>query len=391
VTRKTKNDDFPHKADVVIVGGGINGCALAYQLAKRHVDVVLCEKKYLCYGATGRCGAGIRQQWSTRENTELAIRSVKMFEKLEKELKMDIGLRQGGYLIIIHDKKEMRQAEKNVAMQKSLGLNVSILDVDEIQDIVPILDTKGINAIGASFCPTDGHADPFKTTHAYAYAAAQHGAKLYKFTEILGIKKKNNLIDHVVTTRGNIKTNTVINAAGAWSKKIAEMVGVKLPNMPFRKEILVTERIKPLFKAMVISFKDGIYFSQQDEGQILGGIPIPEEKPGYITTPTFTFLHHMAKTLTHYAPSLRHVKVIRQWTGYYDVTPDARPILGETKGIKGFIQCNGFSGHGFMLSPMVTKILSDYIIDGKTPPILEKLNLSRFDDKKIKREISVVG
>ena len=99
----------------------------------------------------------------------------------------------------------------------------------------------------------------------------------------------------------------------------------------------------------------------------------------------------MSKTLTRYSPSLKHVNVIRQWTGYYDVTPDARPILGETKKVKGFIQCNGFSGHGFMLSPMVTKLLTDFIVDGKTTEILESLNLDRFKDKGMVKEVSVVG
>ena len=379
------------KADVVIIGGGVNGCSLAYQLAKKGKKVVLVEKNYLCSGATGRCGAGIRQQWSTKENAELAIKSVKIFEGLEKELGQDIGLRQGGYLIVVHDKKDMIQSQKNVEMQKDLGLDVSILSPDEIVKIVPILDIKGMNAIGATFCPTDGHVDPFKTTHAYAKAAQKNGAKLYKFTNVTNIKTKNKRIESVITDKGEIKTNILINAAGAWSKNIAEIVGVKLPNMPFRKEILVTERVKPIFKAMVISFKDGIYFSQQDEGQILGGIPIPAEKSGYLTVPTFDFLHHMSKTLTRYAPNLKYVNVIRQWTGYYDVTPDARPIIGETDKIKGFIQCNGFSGHGFMLSPMVTKLLTDYIVKGESPDILESLNLRRFKGKKIVKEVSVVG
>jgi sarcosine oxidase subunit beta len=379
------------KADIVIIGGGVNGCSLAYQLAKKGKKVVLVEKSYLCSGATGRCGAGIRQQWSTKENAELAIKSVKIFEGLEKELGQDIGLRQGGYLIVVHDKKDMVQSQKNVEMQKGLGLDVSILTPDEIVKIVPILDINGMNAIGATFCPTDGHVDPFKTTHAYAKAAQDNGAKLYKFTNVTNIKTKNKRIDCVITDKGEIKTNFLINAAGAWSKKIAEIVGVKLPNMPFRKEILVTERIKPIFKAMVISFKDGIYFSQQDEGQILGGIPISAEKSGYLIVPTFDFLHHMSKTLTRYAPNLKQVNVIRQWTGYYDVTPDARPIIGVTDNIKGFIQCNGFSGHGFMLSPMVTKLLTEYIVEGKSPDILESLNLRRFKGKKIVKEVSVVG
>ncbi|KYK21821.1 amino acid oxidase [Thermoplasmatales archaeon SG8-52-2] len=383
--------EIDKKADVVIIGGGVNGCSLAYQLAKKGKKVVLCERNYLCSGATGRCGAGIRQQWSTKENAELSIKSIKIFEGLEKELGSEIGLRQGGYLIIVHDKKDMIQAEKNVKMEKELGLEVSILKPEQITNVVPILDIKGMNAIGATFCPTDGHVDPFKTTHAYAKAAEKQGAKLYKFTSVIDIKTKNKKIDSVITDKGKIKTNIVINAAGAWSKQIAEKINVKLPNKPFRKEILVTERVRPVFRAMVISFKDGIYFSQQEEGQILGGIPIPNERPGYLTNPTFDFLSHMSKTLTRYAPILKYVNVIRQWTGYYDVTPDARPILGEVEELKGFIQCNGFSGHGFMLSPMVTKILTEYIADGKSSDILERLNINRFKGKKIVHETSVVG
>ncbi len=379
------------KTDVVIVGGGVNGCSLAYNLAKNDVDVVLFEKNYLSSGGTGKCGAGIRQQWSTRENTKLAIESVKIFENLSKELGEDIELRQGGYLVAVHDKKEMQQAEKNVRMQKSLGLDVKILEPHEINDVVSILDVEGMKAIGATFCPTDGHANPFKTTFAYANAAKKHGARIHTHTTVLGVNTVKNKIKSVSTSKGEIKTNYVINAAGVESKQISEMVKIDIPNKPLRKEIMATERLKPLFEAMVISFKDGIYFSQQQEGQIVGGIPIPDQESGYYTKPTFDFIKHMSKTLTRYAPVFKNVNMLRHWTGFYDVTPDARPILGESKKIKGFIQCNGFSGHGFMLSPMVSKMISDYIINGKTTDELENLSLERFKDKKIDYEQSVVG
>lgn len=379
------------KTDVVIIGGGITGCALAYTLSKKNMDVVLFEKNYLSSGATGKCGAGIRQQWSTRENIKLAIDSVKIFEKLSSELKEDIEFRQGGYLIVVHDKNEMNQAKKNVLKQKSLGLDVDILEVDEINSIVPILDVKGMNAIGATFCPTDGHANPFKTTFAYANAAKKHGAGIYTHCSVLDVKATKKHIKSVISTKGEIKTDYVINAAGVWSKQISEMIGIKIPNKPLRKEIIATERFNPVFEAMVISFKDGIYFSQQKEGQIIGGIPLPEQKSGYYTKTTFEFLKHMSKTLTRYAPVLKNINILRHWTGFYDMTPDARPILGEDHKIKGFIQCNGFSGHGFMLTPMVSKMISEYISNGKTYDVLEELNLDRFKNKKIDFEQSVVG
>lgn len=379
------------KADVVIIGGGINGCSLAYRLARKGLDVVLIEKKYLSSGATGACGAGIRQQWSTRENTSLAIESVKIFERLNKELGQDIEFRQGGYLIAIHNQKEMRQAEKNVRMQRSLGLKVDILPSEKITDVVSILNVKGMKAIGATFCPTDGHANPFKTTFAYADAARKLGAEINTHTAITGIKTTRKKIHAIVTDKKTIQTNVVVNAAGVDSKTIAKMVNVNLPLTPLRKEIMATERLQPLFEAMVISFKDGIYFSQQKEGQIVGGIPIPEEKIGYRTMPTFAFLQHMSQTLTRYIPILKHINLLRHWTGFYDVTPDARPILGEVKEAKDFIQCNGFSGHGFMISPMVSKLLADLIADGKTSEVLENLGLERFKGKKIEKELSVVG
>lgn len=379
------------KTEVVIIGGGVNGCSISYNLAKKGLDVTLFERKYLSSGATGACGAGIRQQWSTKENTELSIKSVKIFEKLSKELGEDIEFRQGGYLIAVHDKKEMKQAEKNVEMQRSFGLKVDILNPTQITDIVSILDVKGMNVIGATFCPSDGHANPFKTTFAYANAAKKYGADIFTHTEVTNIKKDRSKGFEVITTKGCIKTDIVVNAAGVWSKDIAKMVHVNLPNIPYRKEIMATERIKPIFEAMVISFKDGIYFSQQKEGQIVGGIPIPEQTSGYKTMPTISFMQHMAKTLTRYAPILKHINMLRHWTGFYDVTPDSRPILGETKKLKGFIQCNGFSGHGFMLSPMVSKLISDYIIDKKTTNVLESLNLERFKDKNIVHEKAVVG
>ena len=379
-----------NKSDVVIIGGGISGCSLAYNLAKRGLDVTVLEKNYLSSGATGRCGAGIRQQWSTKENVKLAIESIKIFEKLSKELGEDIELRQGGYLVAIHDKKEMKQAEKNVEMQRSLGLKVDILTPDEILDVVPILDVKGMNAVGATFCPTDGHANPSKTTFAYANAAKRNGADIYTHTKVLDIKTIKKQVTEVKTSQGTIKTNTVVNAAGVFSKDISEMTGIKLPNVPFRKEIMASERLKLMFEAMVISFKDGIYFSQQDEGQIVGGVPIPDEKSGYKIMPTFSFIQHMARTLTRYSPILKNVNMLRHWTGFYDVSPDARPILGETK-VKGFIQCNGFSGHGFMLSPMVSKLLTEYIVDNKTSDILENLQLKRFEGKTITRETYVCG
>jgi len=378
-------------ADAVIVGGGVNGCALAYELSKRDIDVAVVERDILASGATGRCGAGMRQQWSTRENVMLAKKSVAIFEQLSEELGADIGLRQGGYLVIVHDEEGMQQSRRNVELQRSLGLDVELLGRDEIPDVVSVLDVEGMDAIGATFCPSDGHADPFKTTYAYAEAAKRQGARFYRFTEVEDVLTKGDEVAGVRTSRGDIAADYVVNAAGAWSKQIAGMADVVLPNVPYKKEILVTERMARVFDAMVISFKDGIYFSQQEEGQVLGGIPPPETVTGYDDTSTLSFLQHMSRTLARYAPVLRHVRVLRQWTGYYDVTPDARPILGEVDTPRGFIQCNGFSGHGFMLAPIVSRVLAQRIAGERPDADISGLRYDRFTEEDFEREQSVVG
>jgi len=378
------------RADVVIVGAGINGCSLAYQLAKRGMDVAVVERRIPASGATGRCGAGIRQQWSTRENALLAIRSVRMFEQLSEELGMDIGLRQGGYLVVVHDEEGMAAAERNVAMQRSLGLDVRTIDTAEMKEIVPLLDPEGIGCLGATFCPTDGHADPFKTVYAYYMAARKLGVSFHKFTEVRGVDVEDGRVQGVETTAGYIKAEWVVNAAGAWSSIISRMAGIEVPNVPVRKEAMVTEPVERAFDSMVISFRDGIYFSQMDTGQILGGIPSPEEKRGLHTEPTFGFLGHMARTMGRYAPRLRNLGIMRHWTGFYDVTPDARPVLGTTD-VEGFIQCNGFSGHGFMISPMTTKLLAQLIAGEPLDVPIDDLNLRRFREGRVKGETSVAG
>jgi sarcosine oxidase subunit beta len=376
------------RAEVVIIGGGVTGCGIAYNLAKKGMtDVVLLEKNFLCNGASGRCGGGIRQQFTTETNIKLAMGSVRLFEHLSEELETDIEYDQGGYLIIAYE-DEIEQFKKNVKLQNRLGLNSKFIAPEEAREIVPLLNIEPI--AGATFCQTDGHANPFKVVHGYAIKAKEMGAEISKFTEVTNIETKDNHITAVKTSKGKIKTSTVVNAAGAYSRDIASMVGVELPNKPYRHEILVTEPIEHVLHPMIISFKTGIYFSQQKCGSIIGGIGDPEEPSSYNISGSLGFLKRMAKTMIELVPSFGHLNVLRQWAGLYDVTPDAQPILGWTEGIDGFCQANGYSGHGFMIAPKVTELIAELIIDGKTTMAIDDLNLKRFEGE-ITGEAYVVG
>ncbi|MBU4562331.1 FAD-binding oxidoreductase, partial [bacterium] len=207
------------RASVVIIGGGVIGCCIAYNLAKLGCkDVVLFEKNSLSSGATGRCGAGIRQQFGTKMNCILARESIKIFENLSRELDYDIELNQGGYLILAYTEKEVNQFKKNVALERSLNIDARFISVDEAKEIVPTLNTEGI--LAATFCPTDGHANPFKTNFAYAEAAQRLGVKIYTFTEVKEIETENNKIVAVKTDKEKILTPIVVNAAGGYSGTI---------------------------------------------------------------------------------------------------------------------------------------------------------------------------
>jgi sarcosine oxidase subunit beta len=376
------------RAEVVVIGGGVSGCGTAYNLAKRGVeDVVVVEKNVLCNGATGRCGGGIRQQFTTETNITLAMESVALFEQLSEELAINIEYEQGGYLIITYE-DEMDTFKENVALQNRLGLSSRFISPQEAQEIVPQLNVE--NIAGATFCQTDGHANPFKVVQGYAEKAQEMGVDIEKFTTVTDILTDDNCITGVKTNRGVIKTDTVVNAAGAYSRDIAQMVGVALPNTPYRHEILVTEPIVHVLDPMVISFKTGIYFSQQECGAIIGGIGDPEEPSSYNMQGSLRFLKRMTRTMMELVPAFGHLNVLRQWAGLYDVTPDAQPILGWTEGVERFCQVNGYSGHGFMISPKVTELMAELIVDGRTSMPIDGLNLNRFEGE-ITGEAYVVG
>ncbi len=376
-------------ADVVIIGAGVTGAALAYELAVRGIqDVVILERRFPCSGATGRCGGGIRQQFTTPHNIRLAMESVKRYETLSEELGVDIEFIQGGYLILAETEGEREAQMKAVALQNELGLPSRLLSPEEALDVLPLLDPSTIT--GATYCPTDGHANPFRVVEGFLAQARRMGVVVEKFTAVTDLVVEGGRIVRVRTSRGEISPGAVVNAAGAWSGEIARMAGVELPNVPVRHEIAITEPVEFFMDVMVISIHNGIYFSQTKEGQIIGGIGFPDEKPGYVISSSLRFLRVYARELTRYVPALGQLSVLRQWAGLYDVTPDAQPVLGPTPGLENFIQANGYSGHGFMIAPAVAKHLADYIEKGIRSEILEKLSIERFKEE-IRSEAFVVG
>lgn len=378
-------------AEVVIIGGGISGCATAYYLAKLGVtDIVVIEKDFLASGSTGRCGAGVRQQWGLKMNVLLSKESIKAYETLNEELDtgLDIEFKQEGYLMLAYTEKMVEQYKKNVALQKALGIEVELITSEEAREIVPYLNTEGL--LAATFCPTDGHINPFITTNSYAEAARRLGVRILTFTEVTGIDVEKGRVVAVETTKGKIFTNKVLNAAGGYSREVAAMAGVKLPTHPERHQILVTEAVAPVQGPMVISLHHGIYCQQAPHGSFIMGFGDPNELKEHVITSTWHFLEEMAAKILPLLPPLAELRVVRQWAGLYNMSPDAQPILGEVPQLQGFYNAVGFSGHGFMLGPVTGRLMAE-LISGRQPHMdISPLSLERFEKGELLREPSVV-
>ncbi len=375
------------KTDVAVIGGGVVGLSVAYNLAKMGMEkVVVLEKRYLGAGSSGRCAGGIREQFSTEPMIKLARKSLDMYEKLSDELNFNILFRQGGYLFLAYNEDDMRDIRDNVKLQNSLGVGSRIITPDEAKEIFPELNTDGM--VGGAFNRRDGVAFPFPVVWGYARAGERLGVEIRKFAEVKEIVTENGSVKGVTTGEEKIECDFVVNAAGGWSKNIYEMAGLKSFNIPVKHEILATEPLKPFLEPMVVNISAGLYFNQSMRGEIIGGIGIHKEASTDMSS-SFEFMKKFAKEIVRLVPRVKGVKVLRQWAGLYDMTPDAQPVLGETE-IEGFVQANGFSGHGFMLAPVVGELIAKLITTGKTDPLIKPFQMERFRDG-IKPEHTVVG
>jgi len=369
----------PERAEIVIVGGGVMGLAIAYYLARCGLDdVVVIERGYLAEGASGRNGGGVRQQWSTEINIRLMQESVELCRRFAVDVGVNVWFRQGGYLFLARSAKEVARLEKNIAIQNRCGVATRMLDPEGAKAIVPEIDLAGI--VGAAYNPTDGILFPWPFLWGYARQAAAHGVRIFTQTPVLGLAPHGNSGYDVHTSRGTIHGRRVINATGAWSPKLATMIGVDVPTFPIRHEICSSEPLKPFLKPMVSELASGLYCSQSMRGEIVGGVTIPGHGSTYAMGSTLEFLATYARRLVRLMPILGDIKILRQWAGPYDQSPDGNPIVGPAPGHPDFFLACGFVGHGFMMAPIVGKLYAEWLTGGDKHEIFERYTLGRFAD-----------
>lgn len=368
-----------HKnVNVAIIGGGCVGLSVAYHLGKLGVeDVLLLERDYLGAGATCRCGGGMRQQWSTRGNVVLAKHAVQAFANFENELGQDIDFVQGGYLLPAYDQQMLDEFEENIHIQNQAGIDTRLVTPAEVNKIVPLLNTDGM--LGASFGPGDGKANPFLVVEGYANRAREMGVEIKTHQAVVGLRSCDEGIE-VLTESGKIFARTVVNAAGGFAAEVAAMVGVEIPVRPYRHQVFVTEPVESCFDPMVIDLRRNIYFSQAKHGAFITGQTDHGELSSHNISERWQSGVQIARKLISMVPRLKKVGMLRQWAGSYAVTPDSQPILGPAASEPNMLLACGFSGHGFMLSPIAGKLIAEHIACGhcETLPIDDYL-MTRFE------------
>jgi sarcosine oxidase subunit beta len=365
-------------ADVVIAGGGIMGVALAYQLAKRNVDVVLLERETLGSQSTGKCAGGVRQQFSTEPNVRLQMLSVKLLESFEQETGHPADFRQIGYLFLFTQPQQVEDFRHNMEMWHRVGLTEARwVDPAEAAKMVPVLNVDDV--LGCTLCPTDGIASPADVTSGYASAARRLGARLKEGVEVNGIDLASGRVQGVRTSAGEIATRLVINCAGAWAASIGRMAGLEIPVLPYRRHIAVTGTFPALPRTtpMTVDFRTSLYFHPEGDG-VLIGMSDRSEPPGFVTDVNWEFLEKMFEQAAGRAPALASAGVKTAWAGLYESTPDHQAILGPVAEVEGFWCAAGFSGHGFMQAPAAALLLSQQLLDRKSDIDISPFAFERF-------------
>ncbi|MDL2080928.1 FAD-binding oxidoreductase [Streptomyces sp. GXMU-J15] len=378
------------RAEVVIVGGGVMGTSIACHLARAGVrDVVLVERDELASGSTSKAAGGVRAQFSDELNIRLGARSLAAFDRFEEDTGQDIGLHKVGYLFLLSTPEEVAAFEAGVRLQNSLGVRSRMLEPAEARALSPLIRTDGL--LAAAYSPDDGHCTPESVVQGYATTARRHGATILRHTEVTGIDVSGTTITAVRTTQGPIATNTVICAAGAWSRAVGAMAGVELPVEPLRRQIAVTEPVPdlPPNLPMTIDFTTSLYFHTEGPGLLLG-MSDPDERPGFDTRTHDRWIPRLYEAMEQRAPALLDLRRTGGWAGLYEVTPDHNALIGESPSVSRFLYATGFSGHGFLQGPAVGEVVRDLYL-GRVPFVdVSPLSADRFAADALRPEVNCV-
>ena len=378
-------------ADVVIAGGGVMGCALAYQLARRGVDVVLLERGALGAESTGKCAGGIRQQFSSEHNVRVQMLAVKLLAEFEAEVGAPADFRQNGYMFVLTRPQDVEDFQGLMQMWHRVGLaEARWVPPEEARRLSPILNVDDV--LGCTFCPSDGIASPADVTSGYAGAARRHGARIREGTAVIGVEVAGGRVAGVRTPGGEIATRVLFDCAGAWSAEIGRMAGVEVPVLPYRRHTFVTGAFPAVARSnpMTVDFATSFYFHPEGDGLLIG-MSDRDEPSTFSQDVDWGFLERVVEAAARRAPVLAESASIKTgWAGLYEVTPDHQAILGPAAAVEGFWCACGFSGHGFMQAPAAGLLLAQQLLDGRTDIDISAFGHDRFARGQLVAERNVI-
>ena len=375
-------------SDIVIIGGGVAGMALAAELtAIKAGKVIVLEKGYIGSGNSTRNVGRVRAPQLTEKLTKIALKCQKKYDALGEELGFNILFRRGGYAWLLYDNDEESHMRKICEMHNRLGVKSELLDPDDALRRLPVLNS-GEPLKGALFHANDGIVHHDAVVMAYHQKARLQGASIYQGCEVKKINVKEGRIIGVDTNQGTFGTSLIVNAAGPSSSEVARLAGIHIPSAPLRREVMVTMPVKPLMDCACTFYRPNEgWFNQTMRGEIVAGAVDAKEPFGYNRSTSFNFLSRTSSLLIRKAPILGSLKIPRSWAGMYDITPDHNPLIGQCKEVKGFYQLNGWSGRGMLLAPYMSELLAEQIINEATPELLKFFNPNRFESIKQDMEI----
>jgi glycine/D-amino acid oxidase-like deaminating enzyme len=383
-------------SEVVVIGGGVIGAAVAYFLCREGAEVMIVEAEDLASGASGACDGFISLQTKQiGSQLELAMESEAFFPSLAEDLEVDIEFNRCGGLMLARTSGQLKELKARAKKMKAAGLDVEILTYAEVKESLPDA-SKEIK--GASYCAADGQVNPYKLTLALAQKAQEMGATILKGCKVENIVVTNNRVREVETSMGSIHSRRVVCAAGTGSNQIGKMIIVDIPVLPQRGQILVTEARERILDVIVSgaeylgtkvniqelmpedeeALKLGLGFTaeQTASGNILLGST--REFAGFDNETTPDAINSIAKNAISFLPWVKDLDVIRSFAGLRPYSPDGLPILGTIKGVKGFYMATGHSGDGVCLAPITGKLISELVLDGETSMDIEPFSLYRF-------------
>ncbi len=371
--------------DVALVGGGIMGCATAFELSRRGVKVAVVEKGALASGSTGKSSAIVRQHYSNQVTARMARWGLDVFRHFDERVGGESGFVNAGFLVLVpaEDAEGLRH---NVALQQGVGIDTRILSPEEIRDVLPGVAASDL--VAAAYEPAAGYADPHMTTSGFAAAARRHGTRFFPNREVTGIRFAGGRVKGVDTDAGPIDAGAVVNCAGPWGARVAAMAGLDVPVSSCRAQVAVFGRPEGQRgpHPVVLDFAHASYFRPETGDLMLVGLIDPSEAEDVVDPDDYPehtdedFDVEVGGRWIQRCPSMETAVRRRGYAGLYAITPDWHPIIDEVPAGSGHFLCNGFSGHGFKLGPAVG-LLTAELVTGEKPSFDARMfRLARYEE-----------